>query len=548
MKFIRRPDLDPHTRIDIVKHVWIHQGIYGKMTQIAQEYHISRTFLYQLNWAARQHLEDLFSDPQHLVQPPEFQLEPWILLLRLEGNCSIPSLSSIFKHFDYQPNSVGYLREYLRDYGRCVPSTLSMPHQKVVFYLSDEIFAIRAPILVTIDAQSTAILKIELASDRSAKTWETHFNDLGAHRFHSLGMASDRGVGLKAGYQAACQDGFWVCDQFHEFQDLFSRCHQLERKAYRAIGKEIKAAETFAKAKSEANLHKRLEQYDQARQDCEHAIERYDQLDLLLGMLSETLYLCSESGRLRTVEEVRSNLTVILSLIEEIEDASLPKLLKSIRAHMDDILVPFGQVERIHADLLELMPEPIVDALGLAWHHDHLFYQSHGKKKHYHRRESDYWLNFSEGLLDDQFDEFKVLVFEKLDSIVKASSLVEMVNSLIRPYLNSCRGHITQETLNLIMFYHNYRRYKGGKRQGKAPIELLTGEALKADWVELLMQHREKSPQEASLKSSSPLELVPHRDEHSDEKAPPCETPVVPTSEPQATSDHVATAMDAKAA
>jgi hypothetical protein len=30
--------------------------------------------------------------------------------------------------------------------------------------------------LVTIDAQSTAILKIELASDRSAKTWETHLS------------------------------------------------------------------------------------------------------------------------------------------------------------------------------------------------------------------------------------------------------------------------------------------------------------------------------------------------------------------------------------
>src|SRR6266571_7863172 len=90
--------------------------------------------------------------------------------------------------------------------------------------LSDEIFAIRAPILVTIDAQSTAILNIELASDRSAKTWETHVQALGAHRFHSLGMASDRGVGLQAGYQAAWQEGFWVCDQFHEFQDLFNRC------------------------------------------------------------------------------------------------------------------------------------------------------------------------------------------------------------------------------------------------------------------------------------------------------------------------------------
>jgi hypothetical protein len=548
MKFTRRPDLDPQTRIDIVKHVWLHQGIYGQMTQIAQEYHISRTFLYQLTWAARHHLEDLFSAPQHRVEPPDFLLEPWILALRLEGQCSIPSISSIFKHFDYQPNSVGYLSQYLQDYGRCVPSTLSMPHKKVVFYLSDEIFAIRAPILVTIDAQSTAILKIELASDRSAQTWETHFKDLGAHRFHSLGLASDRGTGLKAGYQAACQDGFWVCDQFHEFQDLFNRCHQLERKAYGAIGKEIKAAETFANAKSEANLQKRLEQYERARQACEQAIARYDQLNFLLHLLSDTLYLCSDSGRLRTVEEVRSNLILILSLAEEIDDEKLPKLVKSIRSHMDEILVPFRQVERIHTDLLELMPEQIVEALALAWHHDHLSYQSHGKKKHAHRRESDYWLNFSEGLLDDQFGEFKGLVFEKLDAIVKASSLVEMVNSLIRPYLNSCRGQITQETLNLIMFYHNHRRYKGGKRQGKAPIELLTGEALEADWVELLMQHREKSSQEASLKSSPPLELVPHRDEPSEEEAPPCEPPVGQTSAPQANSDPIGTVMAAKAA
>jgi len=55
MKFTRRDDLDPHTRIDIVKDVWIHQGIYGKMTQIAQDDQISRTFLSQLTWSAQHH-------------------------------------------------------------------------------------------------------------------------------------------------------------------------------------------------------------------------------------------------------------------------------------------------------------------------------------------------------------------------------------------------------------------------------------------------------------------------------------------------------------
>ena len=47
MKFIRRSDLEPQTRIDIVRLAWQGQGIYGKMTQLAREYHISRTFLYR---------------------------------------------------------------------------------------------------------------------------------------------------------------------------------------------------------------------------------------------------------------------------------------------------------------------------------------------------------------------------------------------------------------------------------------------------------------------------------------------------------------------
>ena len=515
------------------------------MTQMAQDYHISRTFLYQLSWAAKHHLEELFSDPQYLIEPSDFLLEPWILVLRLEGQCSIPSISSIFKHFDYQPSSVGYLSQYLKDYGRSVPSTLRVAEKKMVFYLSDEIFAIGVPILVTLEAQSTAILKIELASDRSAETWEAHFKDLDKHLFHSIGMASDRGVGLMTGYQAACQDGRWVCDQFHECQELFHRCQQLERKAYGAIGKEMEAGALFHNAKSEANLQKRLEQYERSHQACEQAMARYDQLSLLLQWLRATLHLCSPLGRLRTVEGVRSALIYLLDMRQEVDDEKLAKLLKPIRSHLDDIFVPFEQVESVHGALLELMPEPIVDALVLAWHHNHLSSQSHGQKKHAHQQQSQQWLDFAEGLLDDQFEPRKVLVFEKLDTVVKASSLVEMVNSLLHPYLNSSKGQMTQETLNLIMFYHNHRRYKGGRRQGKAPIELLTGEALQGDWVDLFMQHKREASTKACETSSPALELVPNPHGPT---SPPQTAPDQATCESRADTDHPWPAMDKKAA
>jgi hypothetical protein len=545
MKFIRRSDLEPQTRIDIVRLAWQGQGIYGKMTQLAREYHISRTFLYQMTWAAHHQLEILFSDSKDLVQGPQPLLEPLMLLLRLEGTCSLPSLSSILTYFQYQPNSVGYLSECFQTYGRALPSTLSMTESKVVFYLSDEIFARHQPILVTIEAQSTAILKIQLASDRSAQTWKAHFEDLGEHRFHSIGMASDRGVGLVAGYQSACQDARWVCDRFHEFQDLFDRRQQLERKAYAAIAKEDEAATTFHHAKSEAHLHKRLQRYEQAHHACEHAMARYDQLNLLLHLLRDALHLCSPFGRLRTAQGVRSELTSLLSLIEEIEDAVLPKLLKSIRSHLDDIVAPFEQAASLHAELLALIPQPIVDALVLAWHHEHLSHQSKAQQKRYHQHESQQWLDFSEGLLDTQFESFKALVFEKLDAIVQSSSLVEMVNSFIRPYLNSSKGHITQETLNLIMFYHNHRRYKSGKRQGKAPIELLTGETLGADWVDLLIQHTKEVSQGTSLPPSAPLELVPHRHERT---APSQTSPGHAILEPMKESDSSWSPMGAEAA
>jgi len=56
------------------------QGAYGKMTQIAQDYHISRTWLYQLLGAANLPLETLFSDQKPYAENPPPLLDPFILL------------------------------------------------------------------------------------------------------------------------------------------------------------------------------------------------------------------------------------------------------------------------------------------------------------------------------------------------------------------------------------------------------------------------------------------------------------------------------------
>jgi hypothetical protein len=488
MKFTRRPDLDPRTRMHIVMLAWLHQGVYGKMTEIAKYYQISRTFLYQLLFLVNLQLETLFSDAKRLVPQDHHLFEQLIVLLRLAGTCSLLSIAAIVKALEYHPNSVGSLSQFFHSAGQALPSTLVMPSKTFVFYLSDEIFAIHTPILVTIDARSTAILKIELAPDRSAATWRTHFAALENHQFVSLGLASDRGVGLVAGYRAACDMALWVTDYFHEFRDLFAVLQQLERKAYTAIEKEYDATQKFARAKSEANLHKRLHHYEAAHHACEQAMTLYDHLAVLLHFLREALQICSPHGRLRTQQDVRSELTLLFDMLADLDCAAVTTTLKPIRTHLDDLVVPFAQAEAIDAELRVIVPHEACEFLVLAWHHEHLVHQSQAKQKRAHQREREFWLACTAGLVGDEFDTLQALVFDKLDSIIRASSLVEMVNGLIRPYLHSCKGQITQETLNLIMFYHNHRRYKSGKRQGKAPIELLTGKPLAAPWWELLLQ------------------------------------------------------------
>ncbi|MEN0051906.1 MAG: hypothetical protein AAF806_32875, partial [Bacteroidota bacterium] len=60
-------------------------------------------------------------------------------------------------------------------------------------------------------------------------------------------------------------------------------------------------------------------------------------------------------------------------------------------------------------------------------------------------------------------------------------------NSIIRPYIQQARGQISQQILNLIMFYHNHRTFLRGKRKANAPIELLTRKKLDHNWLDLLI-------------------------------------------------------------
>lgn len=489
IKFIRRPDLDTQTRINLVAQALACQGIYGARTALAKQYQISRSFLYQVIGISLLCLNELFATQRLESVPARFELDAFILLLRLEGQVPIARISEILRILGYPNDSTGMISQRLKFFGRCLSNTLNVDKPYLIFYLSDEIFALGRPILVTIDPVSTAILRIELAPNRTGDTWKKHFSALKDHQLISIGLGSDRGRGIINGFQGVYPCEIWCSDHFHEFRELTKLRVILEKQAYAAIAEEEEHLRILNNAKSEKNCQKRLQQYASARVDCNQKIARYQHVSDLLDLLFPSLYFFDLStGQHRQACQVKSDVLTLMDLLDECELPKLQEQTQSIRSHIDDICVCYQQVEEICLELAKSLPEEALKFVGLAWQHEHQSHQHKGKQKKHHLAEHDFWLEVAMPLLGKQAEQKIEQAFELLNGMVRTSSLVEMVNSQIRPYLNSCKGQITQEHLNLIMFYFNHHQYKSGKRKGKAPIELLTGTKLEGDWLERLLE------------------------------------------------------------
>ena len=76
-------------------------------------------------------------------------------------------------------------------------------------------------------------------------------------------------------------------------------------------------------------------------------------------------------------------------------------------------------------------------------------------------------------------------VDERLRRVVRASSAVECVNSVVRMHQARHR-HVSQGMLDLKRLYWNCRAFRHGKRRGACPYELLGLKLPTSDWWTLL--------------------------------------------------------------
>ena len=81
-----------------------------------------------------------------------------------------------------------------------------------------------------------------------------------------------------------------------------------------------------------------------------------------------------------------------------------------------------------------------------------------------------------------------------LERVVRASSAVECVNSVVRMHQGRHR-HVSQGLLDLKRLYWNCRVFREGKRKGKSPYELLGLHLPSSNWWQLLQMTPEELAQ-----------------------------------------------------
>jgi hypothetical protein len=485
MKFMRRPDIDTVARVHIATQAFLGLGVYGTITRIATSYRVSRLFVYKLLWQLLLLYELDVCDPSS-PEAIRTEVDRHILLLRLEGHCALERISQILRQLGLPFSSVGYISQRLAAYAQALPKE-GWADAQIVFLLCDEIFTRGQPILLTVEPRSLAILKIELVENREAETWKQHWDALAeAGLLDQQTVVSDQGPGLLKG--CTLMGLTHHPDLFHLLRPLAMFGERFYRKALAAIAREYERG-SLEVGRSEAVITKRSAAYEAAKAEAEEQIRRYDNFCYLWTALRQALELFDEQGEITALTSRQAEIAAIVQLMDELACAPLHQALASFASGLEGYWGYYQRAEQVYQEYSKRYPCEVVQALACGWQ---LQRQATNSKTYGMRKrlaqDAEFYFAYAATFLPEAFEVIRKEMVEALDTEVRSSSLIENVNSALRPLLETCRGQVDQQLLDLFAYVHNHRCFVRGKRAGKAPIEILTGTEMDKTWLTSLLE------------------------------------------------------------
>jgi hypothetical protein len=456
------------------------------IAQLAHDHHVSRKFVYQQAAKAENALDTAFTTPDPDADQVLFHLpvtKAWLqqltLGLILICHCSHRGVVELCRDlFDYSL-SLGTVHNFVHRVvalARRRNDTYDL--RRVRLGAHDEIFQGDVPVLVGVDVASTFCYLLSQEEHRDADTWGVRLLELQAHGFAPDATIADFGTGLRAGQKQAFPEVPCRGDVFHVLQKLLPVVTFLEHQAYAAM-----AARSKLEQQQASHEHRQgrknlvlVQQLRAARQVEAQAIALAEEVALLTQWLREDILAVAgadSTGRAELYDFVVAELGQRVPLC----DHRLRSVWTLLRNQRNELL---AFVVALESELVDLATAQQIQ-VALAWAMLNTQALSAWDETRWQR---DAELHKQLGA---KYHALSVAVAEVRGRVVRASSVIENLNSRLRGYF-FLRRELGSDYLALLQFFLNHRRFlrsEHAERAERSPAELLTGQK-HAHWLELL--------------------------------------------------------------
>jgi hypothetical protein len=455
------------------------------VSDLAREHEVSRKFLYQQAHTAQDALTCAF-DPEPNADKVLFHLpvtNAWLrqLVLGLTFNChsSTRGIVELLRDVFDCRISLGKVHNIVHS---AVPDARRINQQynlaSILIGLLDEIHQGGDPVLVGVDARSTFCFLLSLEAHRDADTWGVRLLELVDRGFAPEATVADFGAGLRAGQQEALPKVPCRGDVFHALYTIGPLARYLENRAYEAIDARSKLE------RKQATAQRRRGRKDQslaiklsrARLAEAKAIALADEVALLTHWLQHDIL--SVTGPEYAIR--RDLLDFVVAELSAREPACSHRI-KPVRTMLenqrDNLLAFAGALDRDLATLAQEWQISVTTAREVLQMQSLPTWDSKRRRREAALRETLRW----------RYHGVCAGVQKLSDQVVRASSMVENLNSRLRSYF-FLRRQLGNDYLTLLQFFLNHRRYlrsEDPSRVDKSPAELLTGQP-HPHWLELL--------------------------------------------------------------
>jgi hypothetical protein len=460
------------------------------VSDLAREHEVSRKFLYQQAHTAQAALTQAF-EPDPKTEKVLFHLpvtKAWlrqlVLGLVLIGHSPYRAVVELLRDiFDWRI-SLGTVHNIVSsavEPARAINCRYDLGSVRIGAH--DEIFQAAQPVLVGVDTASTFCYLLSLEDHRDAETWGVRLLELVDQGFNPEATVADAGSGLRAGQTQALPNVPCRGDIFHIVRDLEIVVNFLENRAYGALETSEHRERQLdrcrrkgrrRRAKSSAgsaalHLHR-------ARVASNEAVALAGDVALLVDWFRHDILTVAGpcyTDRCQLYDFVVAELRVRVPKCPH----RLESICRALENQRDDLL---AFARRLDENLEQLgqelqIPAELARRLLRTLSRD--------------QRDPRRWAEEAavRKQLRDRFHAVQLAVAALAEETVRASSLVENLNSRLRSYF-FLRRHLGSDYLALLQFYLNHRRLERSDRPnrvGKTPAEFLTGQT-HPHWLEML--------------------------------------------------------------